>query len=668
MANASERSQRSEEFIVFLRHALKTETVYTMTSRSRRSRRTAGTADELVDGAIVEQPQPLEEHNVLPDVVRHRQRAVAEREASRLARPDGSKSAYRLSHADRKKSAVTSTPSGIETVGKSDTTTHSTTDQEEWCGPWSVARQMIAKREDAKRRREEMENDEDGENHPLDAAMEEIALEQKLQQHPAMKWKGSLSFQDDTNGKKESLYGKRQKRMDTMRTGKKVASLFDLCISFLAEHVDSIESLGIDTDADIRTAVMDHLIADQLLNDDALNVLAEVGIDKLQVSDGSNITEACLSKRLEVLLPAGLQHLSLDQCGRCFTNQAVQSIIDSKSTNMLQSVMIGGAYGLQDVDAARLLKSVAPSSLAFKACNLLGKLTCQSLCDNYANSNVSSSLIELFMEDVPLTSEDLHIMISKPDAWKHLKSLSLRRVNGVDESFLHKMFELCSDSLEYLDLTDNVQLSDSILASLRYHNVAHKLRTLILQGVKQITAIGLEAFFTVTHSEMDSSSHNPSMLQVLNLGQCSHDTVTDEVIRLVTGCAPSQMKVADANEETSDGAYAPIGYRSLGSGGLISLNVQGSTSLSDTAMEYLANHKGPTYRTLKDLNISFCPNITNQGLGYLIDNCQSQLRTIQVWGNAQLTDDVFDGHSRIDDPTLEVTGVWMKKASSRTIR
>lgn len=671
-----------------------------MTSNSRRSRRTVVSSDEATGSEVTEhvrgrgveedrsQPQvvPAVAPNVLPDVVRNRQRAVAEREASRLARPDGSKSMHRLPHADRKKSAVTSTPSGIGSLTSLDKHESISNDigDEEWCGPWSVARQMIAKRDDAKRRREELENDAiaNGENHPLDEAMEDFVLEQKVKQHPSMQWKSSLSFENYANAKRESLYGKRQKRMNMMQIGKKVPSLFDLCIAFLAENVDSVESLGIDTDSDIRTAVMDRLIADQLLNDDALNTLAEVGIETLQVSDASNITEECLSKRLEVLLPEGLKHLSLDQCGRCFTTRAVQSIINSlsvvKEKIILQNVMIGGAYGLLDIDAAQLIKAVAPSSLGFKACNLLGKVTCQSLCDTYANVTTPSSLIELLLEDIPLTSDDLCILTSKPATWKNLKRLSLRRVNGVDDTFLHRIFELCCNSLEYLDLTDNVLLSDAILASLRFNNIAQNLHTLILQGLKHITAIGLETFFTPTLPEMGSSSHHPMMLQVLNLGQCSHNAVTDEVIRVVTGGAPSpsdadcsQFGKSDAVYESfSEGIpkYTNISYPPMGSGGLVSLNVQGSTFLTDTAMEYLASNKSPTYRTLKDLNISFCPNITNKGLGYLIDSCQSQLRTVQVWGNAQLTDDVFDGHQRSDDPSLEVEGIWMKKASSRTIR
>lgn len=74
----------------------------------------------------------------LPQAMRQRNRAVAEREASRLARPEPQRKT-KLGHASRNKSAVASTPSGYNyaTQNKSDGQ-----EPEEWCGPFSVARQV----------------------------------------------------------------------------------------------------------------------------------------------------------------------------------------------------------------------------------------------------------------------------------------------------------------------------------------------------------------------------------------------------------------------------------------------------------------------------------------------------------------------------------------------
>jgi hypothetical protein len=78
-----------------------------------------------------EQP---EQERVLPEAVRQRNRAVAEREASRLARPENRR-VGRLGHASRQKSAVMSVPVGVHHRKNHD-------DDEEWCGPFSVARQV----------------------------------------------------------------------------------------------------------------------------------------------------------------------------------------------------------------------------------------------------------------------------------------------------------------------------------------------------------------------------------------------------------------------------------------------------------------------------------------------------------------------------------------------
>jgi hypothetical protein len=175
--------------------------------------------------------------------VRDRQRAVAEREASRLARPE-QRSTKQLKHADRKKSAVSSTPFGVHksTVAPADG------EIDEWCGPWSVARRMIAKREEAKRLREE-EALEQQENHPLDALMEEHNLEQKRKAHPSLSWRGSLPASTPS-----STYAKRQKRADVHRGQRRVPSLFQLCVDFVVSNFDYVDKLG-DVGNDIRVAI-----------------------------------------------------------------------------------------------------------------------------------------------------------------------------------------------------------------------------------------------------------------------------------------------------------------------------------------------------------------------------------------------------------------------------
>ena len=103
------------------------DNIANMANRSRRTR-------NGVDNAEEEDNNPAQN-------MRERSRAVAEREAIRLARPDQHLAARTLGHASKAKSAVSSTPFGqlLSPSVKNDI-------HEEWCGPFSVARQMIAAR------------------------------------------------------------------------------------------------------------------------------------------------------------------------------------------------------------------------------------------------------------------------------------------------------------------------------------------------------------------------------------------------------------------------------------------------------------------------------------------------------------------------------------------
>jgi hypothetical protein len=175
--------------------------------------------------------------------VRERQRAVAEREASRLARPE-QRRINKLAHADLKKSAVSSTPFGIHRS----TTSRDHGDAEEWCGPFSVARQMIAKRDEAKRLRE-AEALQNLEQHPLDQLMEEHNLDKKRKAHPSLLWKGKLPAAAPA-----SIYAKRHRRADIQRGQRRVPSLFQLCVDFVVSNFEYVESLG-DVGNDIRLAI-----------------------------------------------------------------------------------------------------------------------------------------------------------------------------------------------------------------------------------------------------------------------------------------------------------------------------------------------------------------------------------------------------------------------------
>jgi hypothetical protein len=567
--------------------------------------------------------------------VRDRQRQIAEREASRLARPE-IRTVKTIGHADRKKSAVSSTPFGIHHKSAASAVSPDP-EASEWCGPFSIARQMLAKREELRRLKEAEEAEEA--HHPLDQAMQELEEDRKRKAHPSMQWKGGTSSSTTSSA---SLYAKRQKRADLLTQGKAVPSLFDLCVQFLVENFEYVESLG-NVDTSIRTAVVSALVAENKLNSASFQAIAETGIEALEIVDCSEITQEDLVQKLKLMLPAGLRYLALDQSGRCFGSKAVQVIVEnSNGDSRLFALSIGGAYMLKDDDAAKLVQVAAPSSLEFKACPLLRTRLCESIGNTFASH---AKLLELSLEDLSLAENDLNALITSPEAFKNIKSLSLRRIEGLNDDIITKFVKYTGESLEGIDLSENHGLTDNILAAIRVHGTK-RLHALTLSGLKQLTSLGLEALFTFVDGAV-----RPPMLRTLNLANCDHEAVTDDVIRLAA-------QAATHNHESNQKQIAVLG-------GLVHVNLQGSTVITDSALEELA---ATSSRTLEELNVSFCTGITDKGLGYLVDKCNRQLAKIHVWGNAQLTDEFFDGNHRFNDPTLEICGIWMKKHTSRTIR
>lgn len=565
---------------------------------------------------------------VLPEEVRARMRAVADREASRLARPEKKAKSASLAHATRSKAAVTSTPFGrhnrLQEVDA----------QGDWCGPFSVARQLIEQREEARRIREEASKSSATMSHPLDALMELVDEERKCKAHPSLLWKATPS----SSRQPTSYYGKRQKRVQVQDRGSKVPSLFKICVDFLVDNFESVEALGA-IDSSIRRSICEELVAKNKMDGAAFAAIAEIGIDSLELVDCAQVTHDQLASTLKLLLPAGLRYLLLHHAGRCFGPKTVETIL-SFPTSTLFAISISGAYLLTDADAASLIchTSKSLSSVVFKACPLLGMQFCDSLRANFASTN-NNSLLELSLEDLVVRKEDL-LLLASSDCLRNLKNLTLRQIGSIDDEVVLKLLDNVGDALEGLDLSFNYVLTDQSLAGIRTCNTEGSLRSLQLADLKNLTEAGLEALFTPNISGVPS----PPKLRQLHLGQCSRDAVTDNVLDLVTRA--SSMK---RDKKGMTNALSSLG-------GLVILNIQGSIC-TDTTMENLV---ATSASTLRDLDVSFSPLITDKGLGYLVSNCDHQLAKIHIWGCAQVTDNFLDGHRRIDDSDLEVVGAWIK--------
>ena len=531
-------------------------------------------------------PNDNENRRNLPDHVRQRMRSVAEREASRLARPDRPQDRS-LPHASRQKSAVSSTPSGFQNFKRTiDADDDAGSSASEWCGPFSVARQMIAAREEAKKRREQEQEDIDKENdekHPLDALVRLDELQKKRKANPSMTWEGKAQHENDFTGKKQNLYYKRQKRYKKQSGAdndsavgriRKIPTLYQMCLDFLVGNFEFVEALGPMVDNKIRRSICEQLVATGRMNGAAFDTLAEVGIETLEITDCTEVTHDQMAETLEKLMPEGLRALLLTYCGRCFGKKAVDAITESK-INDLFAISISGAYLLKDVDAARLVLSARKSlsSIEFIACNLVGAEFCKCI-SNFSSSTDSTNLLELSLQNVPLAKDHLK-ELTKSDALRNLVSLSLRQVDALDDATLEAILDCTDGNLEGIDLSNNINLTDDSLSSIRRCNSKGKLKSLRLCGIKNFTAAGLETFFTFGIPGLP----NPPALRTLDLSNGDFESVNETVVNLAI--TASSLKQSASGKSLS---HEKSDLSALG--GLVSLDLSGS-SISDKNMELL---------------------------------------------------------------------------------
>jgi hypothetical protein len=232
-----------------------------------------------------------------------------------------------------------------------------------------------------------------------------------------------------------------------------------------------------------------------------------------------------------------------------------------------------------------------------------------------------------------------------------MTSLQLPSMPGMTDDLILQFLQATGDSLETLNISHNHDLTDVCLSGIRQFNI--RLRSLNMTGLKELTAAGLETLFTYDLPGLPP----PPKLRALKLASCDHQAVTDEVMELVTASASAKKITTSA---------IPYNTASLfGGGGIVQLDLQGSALVTDATLEHLAETSATT---LQELNVSYCPLISDKGLGYLVSKTGAQFTKIECWGCAQLSDEFFDGHCRVQDGTLHIVGAWMKKSGTRSLR
>ncbi|GMI08637.1 hypothetical protein TrLO_g12642 [Triparma laevis f. longispina] len=558
-------------------------------------------------------------------------KTVAERAGARFARPEPAQPVAIPSSSSHQAS---STPFGQ--VRRDPTPNNG----ESWCGPFSVARQMIEKREEAKIKREaklrKKENgeasdsdDNDDENvpaNPLDALVNAQSAARLLQSNPSLSWtpkfKALLNTDKPTN---QYLDRQRQSTLNPLS----VKSLSSICVDFLVSNFDCIESLG-GVDSRARNQISSSLVDVSRLDDAAVAILAGAqeidgesgggaGVTSLEIPDASNVTPVNLKKIIGVLFQpfSGVHAIVIGHAGLAFNKDAAKELQGRTEDpqSHVEVLSISGAFVLKDAEIAPILTQNKDElrSLTLNSCPLISDGVCSAL-----NSLVSLS--ELSLSHCPFTLKQL-----KNIAWEKLgclRSLDLSSTK-LDDAVIEGFCGV-SMSLSHLNL-GTTKISDKALALLR-SSFGGSLKSLSLDDCHNITKAGLLVFFTPSTNLGATVS-----LRRVSLGNLG-DVVDDDLVKLIF--------------ETAD-------IRS-GGNGVVFADLKGST-LSDRSLEAMVEHAGTS---LEHLDLSFCHSISDAGAGYLCSKAGRQFKILKLWGLQQLSDDFFDGHGR-HAGGFQIEGAWM---------
>ncbi|XP_057428823.1 uncharacterized protein LOC130722188 [Lotus japonicus] len=382
-----------------------------------------------------------------------------------------------------------------------------------------------------------------------------------------------------------------------------VPSLQEMCLQILSRNVDAIVSLESVPDA-LRHR-LSHLLCDsRRINDHFLELLVGGAPTEIRLRDCSWLSEEHFTKCFQTCDTTNLLVLQLDQCGRSLADYVIVATLAQSPRQLprLVSLSVSGACRLSNVGLRALISS-APElrSLNLNLCSLL---TSDSI-DIIAES-LKSVLKELYLDDCQGMSAALVV-----PALVKLEHLEVLSVAGI-QTFSDKI------------------LKDYIIAR------GHNLKELVLKGCINLTDRSIKVI----------AEHCPGLcvLDLMNLGK-----LTDLSIGYLTkGCRSLHTLKLCRNPFSDEaiGAFVETSGESLKELSLNNIKKVGyHTAIS------LARHA----KNLHTLDLSWCRNLSDNALGFIVDSCLS-LKLLKLFGCTQVTDVFVKGHSNMQ---IQIIGLKM---------
>ncbi|CAF1958412.1 uncharacterized protein LOC106432265 [Brassica napus] len=380
-------------------------------------------------------------------------------------------------------------------------------------------------------------------------------------------------------------------------------SLQELSMRVLVKNADAITSLDYVPDS-LRVKLCQLLCDSRRMDVHFLDLLVRGSPTGICVPDCSWLTEEQFTECFKNCDTSNLMVLQLDQCGRCMPDYVLPSTLarSPKSLPMLSSLSLSGACRLSDV-GLRALVSVAPAitSINLSQCSLLTSSTIDMLSDS-----LGLVLRELYLNECQ--SIDLKLILTALKKFEKLEVLSLVDLPSVRGRLLREFITARGQALKQLTLSNSVKLTDS--------------------SIKDI-------------------SENCPNLRVLDLANVCK--LTDCALGYLANGCQFLEKLIFCRNSFSDEAVAAFVETSGGS--LVELSLNNVKKVGHNTALALAKFS----EKLQILDVSWCRDMSDNALGYIVDSCSS-LKVLKVFGCTQITDAFVLGHS---NPNVEILGLKM---------
>ncbi|KAL2338786.1 hypothetical protein Fmac_013232 [Flemingia macrophylla] len=382
-----------------------------------------------------------------------------------------------------------------------------------------------------------------------------------------------------------------------------VPSLQELCLGILADNADAMVSLEGVPD-ELRHKLCKLLCDSRKMNSRFLELLLSGSPTEIRLKDCSWLTEEQFAQSFQMCDTSRLEVLQLDQCGRCIPDYALLGTLKESPRwlSRLTSLSLSGACRLSD-KGLQVLVSSAPQlrSINLSQCSLL---TSASL-DILANS-LGSLLKELYLDDCLII--DAAQIVPALKKLEHLEVLSLAGIQTVSDEFIK----------EY------------IVAS------GHNMKELVLKDCEKLTDASIKVI----------AEHCPGLCA---LDLICLDKLTDLSIGYLANSCRTLRTLKLCRNPFSDEAIAA--FLEITGGSLKELSLNNIKKVDHQTTLSLARHA----KNLHTLDLSWCRNLTDNELGFIVDNCLS-LRLLKLFGCSLVTDVFLHGHS---NPEIQILGLKM---------